>query len=126
MCNSIYQSRCIGRALLYESDTLIPTTEFMTREVVIDTLKRVCAAFDQETLNAIAEQVHYEPTVRNLQLEFDLKDERIAQVESQISALKRALADKDTELSEKVARLSEKEAELSDIISKIKNLQKRL
>ena len=46
----------------------------MTREEVMDTLKHVCATFDQKTLNAIAEQVHFEYTVKNLQRELDHKE----------------------------------------------------
>lgn len=66
----------------------------MTREEVIDTLKRVCTAFDRKTLDTIAAQVHHEHTVRNLQRELNLKDERIVRVESDNSALERALANK--------------------------------
>lgn len=81
----------------------------MTREEVIDTLKRVCAAFDQKTLDAIAAQVHHEHTFRNLQRELDLKDKQIARVESDNSALERALANKDAELSEKDSKIRDLE-----------------
>jgi len=87
----------------------------MTREEVIDTLKRVCAAFDRKTLDAIVAQVHHEHTVRNLQRELDLKEERIAQVESDRSALERVLANKDAELSEKDSRIRNLEKQLEDI-----------
>ena len=108
-----------ARAYLDDFDTLIPATEFMTREEVIATLKRACAAFDQKTLDAIAAQVHHEHTVRNLQPELDLKDERIAQVESDRSALERVVANKDAELTEKDVALAEKD-------SKIRELEKQL
>lgn len=104
-------------------DTLIPATEFMTREEVIDTLKRVCAAFDQKTLNTIAAQVHHEHTVRNLQRELDLKEERIAQVESDKSALERTLANKDAELSEKDAELSEKDSRIRDLEKQLEDIR---
>lgn len=57
----------------------------MTREEVIETLKRVCAAFDQKTLDSIAAQVHHEHVEKNLQRELEL-------AKSDNTALKDSLA----------------------------------
>lgn len=99
-------------------------TEFMTREQVIDILKRVCEAYDRKTLDAIEAQVHHEHTARNLQRELNLKDEKIARVESDNSALERSLANKYADLLEKDSKIRDLEKQMeasrhSEVILKV-------
>lgn len=65
-------------------------------------------------LDAIAAQIHYEHTVRNLPRKFDLKDARIGQKESDRSALKRVLANKYVELAEKDSKIRDLQTQQED------------
>ena len=91
----------------------------MTREEAIETIKRLCAAYDRQALDTIAAETRHEQVERNLRREIERRDRRIAQVES----------DRDkalTEVSEKDARLLEKDAEISEKDAQIKDLRKKL
>lgn len=89
-------------------DTLIPATEFMTREEVIETLKRVCAAFDQKTLDSIAARVHHEHVEKNLQRELEL-------AKSDNTALKDSLAAKECQLAAKDRELAARDEEIKSL-----------
>lgn len=98
---------------------MIPALEFMTREEAIETIKRLCAAYDRQALDTIAAETRHEQVERNLRREIERRDQRIAQVESDRD---KALA----EVSEKDARLSAKDAELSGKDAEIKDLRRKL
>ena len=98
---------------------MIPALEFMTREEAIETIKRLCAAYDRQALDTIAAETRHKQVERNLRQQIERRDERIAQVES----------DKDKALakvSEKDARLVEKDAEISGKNAEIKDLRRKL
>lgn len=80
----------------------------MTREEVIETLKRVCATFDQKILDSIAAQVHHEHVEKNLERELEL-------AKSDNNVLWDSLSDKETQLSAKDEEISSLKAKLKDI-----------
>lgn len=80
----------------------------MTREEVIETLKRVCAAFDQKTLDSIASQVHHEHVEKNLKRELEL-------AKSYNSALRGTLADKESQLAAKDRELVARDEEIKSL-----------
>lgn len=80
----------------------------MTREEVIETLKRVCAAFDQKTLDSIAAQVHHEHVEKNLQRELEL-------AKSDNTALKDSLAAKECQLAAKDRELAARDEEIKSL-----------
>ena len=91
----------------------------MTREEVIETLKRVCAAFDQKTLDSIAAQVHHEHVEKNLQRELEL-------AKSDNTALKDSLAAKECQLAAKDRELAARDEELAARDEEIKSLKAAL
>lgn len=95
-------------------DTLIPATEFMTREEVIETLKRVCAAFDQKTLDSIAARVHHEHVEKNLQRELELTKSDNTALKDSLAAKECLLAEKDRELAARDEEIKSLKAELAD------------
>lgn len=91
----------------------------MTREEAIETIKRLCAAYDQQALDIIAAQTRHKQVKRNLHREIERSDQRIAQVESDRDKALAEVSEKDARLSEKDARLSEKDAEIKDLRRKL-------
>lgn len=86
----------------------------MIREEVIETLKRVCAAFDQKTLDSIAAQVHHEHVEKNLQRELELAQSDNTALKDSLAAIECQLAAKDRELAARDEEIKSLKAALAD------------